>query len=280
MTLSVAVTGASGFLGSAVTRKLREHGLEVFPVARRPMPGGVLVQDYAQTPAADVLIHLAADSDRARVQAAPEQHVREAGRILKALVAKPYTKILYSSSVVLYGDQIAAPRRPEEPVTPRDAYGLAKYEGEQRVLDSGRGTVARLTNLYGRGMSGGNVISTILGQMKEPDDTPLKVWDDAPIRDFLWMEDAADALTLMAMTAVAKNGVRAIYNLASGQGASVREIASLALEIAGRPSRRIVATRPSGRPSILLLDISDTTADFGWSPRTGLRDGLTALLRA
>jgi UDP-glucose 4-epimerase len=238
------------------------------------------VRDYTEAPVADVLIHLAADSDRARAQAAKECYVRDTERVLKGLLAKPYKKIIYSSSAVLYGDQAATPHRPDEPVHSFDAYSWAKYEGEKLVLDSGRGIVVRLTNLYGPGMASVNVLSTILNQVKEDGSNPLKLWDDGPVRDFLWIEDAAEALTLMAKQDVAKPKAAAIYNLASGQGVSVGDLARMALAIAGQPSRPVVPTKPSGKPSVLLLDIADTKADFGWSPRTELKDGLAALVRA
>ena len=48
----------------------------------------------------------------------------------------------------------------------------------------------------GRGMAELNVLSTILGQI--PGQGPLEVRDDRPSRDFLWVEDAAEALELMS----------------------------------------------------------------------------------
>ena len=47
----------------------------------------------------------------------------------------------------------------------------------------------RLANVYGPGMAANNVMSDILGQV--PGDGPLVVRDIAPVRDYLWIEDAA-----------------------------------------------------------------------------------------
>lgn len=278
MSASVVVTGASGFLGGAVVRALRaETKMKIVPVSRRPLAGGVQVRDYDETPQADILIHLANESDRARAAAGGDPYVKESARIVRSLLAKSYRCVLYASSAALYGDQVARPRRPEEPVFPSDPYGQAKREGERLILETGRGIALRLGNLYGVGMSRANVLSAILSQIHESEDKPLKIGDDSPIRDFLWIEDAAQAFARIAAQAVAKTE-GGIYNLGSGVGTSVGALARLALDLAGHSQRRVVASDPSGRPSVLVLDIAATIAAFGWRPETDLKKGLAALI--
>lgn len=271
--MRVVVTGAAGFLGRAVVRRLRHMGCDVLAVARSEAPATVRVSHYAETPDADVLIHLAQDSDRARVNAAGEHAVAAARETLRALLDKSYGRVIFGSSAALYGDTDASPRTPVHALTATDHYATLKRESEISVLASGRGIVARLANLYGPGMSAANVLSTILRQI--PGQGPLEVMDTTPIRDFLWVEDAAECLALMATARDASTGP---FNVGSGTGVSIGDLAWAALDVAGESAREVRASRPGTRFSSIVLDISSTEAHYAWRPRTTLREGLRTLL--
>jgi nucleoside-diphosphate-sugar epimerase len=266
----VVVTGASGFLGSALVRHLRAVGMDVRPVSRRPVTGGVRVDDYTQAPAGDILVHLAETNDRRLANEGGVGYQRQADETLSALLHKGYSHIIYGSSAVLYGDGSAAQHRTEDPVQVVDIYTRIKRQSEQAVL-ARKGIVARLVNVYGRGMAGGTVLTTILEQI--PGHGPLKVMDTSPVRDFIWVEDAASALAAMV-----QGTATGVYNVGSGTGISIGEMARLALGLAGEADREVVATRPGHRPSSLIVDISRTEAALGWRPTMALEGGLAAML--
>ena len=218
-----------------------------------------------------VLIHAGEPNDIGAAEAAGEGHIVAIRSTLSALLSRTWSHVVYLSSAVVYGDDVAQPRRPEEPVAPRGAYARAKVACEQDVLAAG-GTVARLSNLYGRGMAANNVISDVLAQI--PGEGPLNVRDAAPIRDYLWVGDAARALA-----ACARSRPSGVLNVGSGEGISVGALARMALDVADQSQRRIVATEPAGRASHLVLDISATRNRLGWAPRVTLRQGLGQLMR-
>lgn len=270
--MSVVVTGASGFVGGALVRELLRRGVETIPTARhRPknrLAGATIVRNYDDTPLGDILVHLAespsaTDADEARIEPVTD--------LFAHLLNKKYSRTLYVSSALVYGDVSPHPHRPEEAPAPGGPYARAKLACEQMTLRSG-GVVARLANLYGPGMASNNVVSDILRQI--PGRGPLRLRDDAPVRDFLWIEDAARGLADMALGTSSD-----VFNLGSGTSVSVGEVARLALDIAGQSDRRVVATQPSRKVSSLSLDISATTSTFGWSPRVPLSRGLASLLR-
>ena len=62
----IVVTGASGFVGRRVVAKLLAKGVAVCAVARHPVefPDSVVVDNYFDTPAGDILIHLAENPNR------------------------------------------------------------------------------------------------------------------------------------------------------------------------------------------------------------------------
>lgn len=268
----VVVTGASGFLGGAIVECLKRAGADVVPVARRAALGCHRVADYSEAPPADVLVHLAEESNRGRANAAGGTYENAARATLETLLNKTFRRVVYASSAMLYGDESTLPHRIGDAVAATDVYTRIKYSSEKLVAAHEGGILVRLANLYGPGMDEGNVLGTILRQI--PGAGPLSVWDDKPIRDFLWIEDAAEAMAKMAL-----GSLEGIYNLGSGSSLSVHSLAELALNIAGEAGRPIQATKPTGGESCLRMDISCTTRDWAWHPRMDMRQGLERTIR-
>ncbi len=141
-----------------------------------------------------------------------------------------------------------------------------------RCSNRRRGAVARLSNLYGSGMSSRNVISTILGQIPGPG--PLVVMHTIPVRDFLWVDDAAEG----SPSSPPRRRRRASSISRPALGRRLASVARLALEIAGESGREVVATRQ--RPCVHDRGRSPGACarEYGWQARVGLRDGLAFLL--
>lgn len=271
--VTVVVTGASGFLGQAVVRALAPSaGVRAVAVSRRPLADARQVRDYGESPAGDVLIHLAEDADRQKVEAVGPPYESQALDVLGRLLLKGYRRVLYASSAALYGDASAAPHRPDDAVSAGDIYARVKLQSERLVAGAPGGAAIRLTNVYGPGMSAANVMSRVLTQI--PGSGPLEVRDLAPVRDFLWIEDAAAGFAAMALAP----GACGIFNLGTGVGTSVGQVAGLALEAAGERHRELRQTAPPAPASTLIVDASRTTDACGWTPRVSIRDGVERLV--
>jgi UDP-glucose 4-epimerase len=253
----ILVTGATGFLGRAVIEQLAAMGRRATGVTRRALPGLQQVADYADTPAASVIIHLAEEADRAVANRLGNAYADAAELIMRSLVSRA-GRVVYASSGTVYGDDNESPCTPTTPVLASDTYSQSKLRNENLARDAG-GTVLRLANLYGSGMSPTNVVSDIARQLGTAG--PLRVRDDTPVRDFLRVQDAARAIALAAIS-----DCTGTYNVGSGTGLSIRQLAGIALVTAGQPGRKIMAMQPSARRSINILDVADTRRRLGWAP--------------
>ncbi len=276
MTGVVVVTGASGFIGRALIAELSAAGVPVVAVSRRPVEtsAGVeatVVNDYAATPVPSgaILVHLAETRDSAAADAG-RTHLDRTVALAQLLAGKPFAHRVYVSSAAVCGCAGDRPHRPDEAVNPVGPYAIAKRRAEEIMLAAGA-TVARMANVYGPGMASNNVISDILLQIHAPG--PIRIRDGQPVRDFLWIDDAARGLAAMA-----RHPAAGVFNLGTGQAHSVRALAELALRLAGQGDRQVVETAPTGRADMLALDPSASEAQFGWRAETGLASGLEVFL--
>jgi UDP-glucose 4-epimerase len=268
--LNIVITGASGFIGRALTARLDSVGLSYTAVSRQCEMGHFNTDNYLKTPASKLLVHLGENPDRAEVNALGEKYLEHSASVVEALVSRTET-FIYASSGVVYGDQSDAPFTIKDIVRPTDVYSRSKILNETITKAAG-GTVLRLSNLYGKGMSTRNVISDITRQL--PYYGPMKVRNDVPVRDFLCVNSAVNAILMLT-----QKPYPGVLNLGSGIGMSIGNLALLALSAVGQKGREIVIENPSASPSINILDISMTKTHLGWSPGPPPALGLAKLFR-
>lgn len=262
----IIVTGASGFVGRALVGQLINNGFPVTGLSRRKVNGVVTVGKYSDAPHPDgaVLVHLAQGHDTSG------SFGGEDIELCRTLSNMPWRHIVYASSAIVYGDSKEHPRRPEEQVSVSSDYSRVKLACEEIVSRVG-GTCLRFANLYGPGMSANTVISDVLRQI--PGNGPLILRNAEPVRDFLWIEDAARCLV-----AACRIMPGSVLNAGSGCGMAVGDVARLALELAGESLRPVVGAASSGQSSCLVLDINKTRSVLNWVPEVDISTGLCSLL--
>ena len=82
-------------------------------------------------------------------------------------------------------------------------------------------------------------------------------------------------LTRMDLT---KTEISKMYNLGSGVGTSIGDLALLTLELAGQSERRVMSKNRTRVMSSIVLDCSEMTNACGWTPQVSLRQGIATLL--
>jgi UDP-N-acetylglucosamine 2-epimerase (non-hydrolysing)/GDP/UDP-N,N'-diacetylbacillosamine 2-epimerase (hydrolysing) len=275
LTTIIVITGATGFIGSALCKKLeekKEYSIIKVTRSQKLKSGFCHVTSYQQTPPGDILIHLGEDPDRSRVNKKGDSYLEITDQVMESLIKKGYKKIVYCSSSIVYGNQGKNLYSENMPTYADDIYTTVKLENEERVLRSG-GIVARISNVIGSGMSKNNVLSDILSQI--PGKDSLTIRNINPIQDFISVDDAVDAIASLL-----KNDISGIYNIGSGVGTSINKLIELVLSVSEQDDREIKSTIKNAGFSYSVLNIEKIKKITGWTPKYTLSQSVKKMLNS
>jgi len=239
----------------------------------------------------DAIVHLAAQMDVRKSVADP---VFDAGvnivgtlNLLEALRSSPTGKktrfIFASTGGVLYGDFVKPPNKETFPKDPESPYAISKLSVELYLAYYGRvhglDTVAlRFGNVYGprqdpHGEAG--VVAIFCGRILEK--RPLTIFGDGKqTRDYVYVRDVATATHLAATKGLPKHerlDARG-FNVGTGIGTSVNEIASTLLSASGVTVPIEYAPPRAGEQQHSFLSIEKAGDQLGWKPTMTLAAGL------
>jgi dTDP-6-deoxy-L-talose 4-dehydrogenase (NAD+) len=238
--VKLAVTGASGFLGRHVLAALARRGLDAVAASRARSPGAshAVLFDLHDPPhdvferlgKPETLIHLAwAGLPNYQSQHHVEQELPAQYRFLEGLVEAGTRNLVVAGTCLEYGMQSGALAE-DQPTLPTTAYGVAK-DTLRKQLQSLQArapfalTWARLFYVYGEGQSAASLLSQLKAAVQRGD-AVFNMSGGEQLRDYLRVEDAAEALVRLACTG-RDNGV---VNVCSGAPISVARLVRRWLE--------------------------------------------------
>ena len=301
-----AVTGGAGFIGQAMVAALAKTGAEVvivdLPVKLAEMRAPSCYQwvagDISETETYnklskfapfDAVLHLAAQTSNRVSHEEPERDVLTNAlgtlRLVEWCCAMGVRRLLFSSSMAVYGLPARLPISEVDPVAPFSYYGITKLAGEHYIrANAERGlnaTIFRLFNVYGPGQDMRNLkqgmASIYLAYVLRGEKIPITGSLDR-FRDFVYIDDVVDAW----MRALHESSTFGrTFNLGTGKRTTVRELLKLIIRVAGENPDTYPVEQVSGHAGDQFGMQADATAfksATGWTPRTQLEEGLSLMV--
>ncbi len=290
------VIGGNGFIGSHLVGGLLEAGDPVRVYDRSPNKFGLAFEgaEYVEgelgnhglirgaVEGVEVVFHLVSTTLPKTSNDDPIYDVRsnlvDTLQLLEACVEAGVRKVIFASSGgTVYGLPRAIPITEDHPTEPITSYGVVKLAVEKYLglyfrLHGLDYAVLRISNPYGpyqnpAGQQGAVAVFLHRAHAGEP----ITIWGDGSVvRDYLYVSDLAEALVL----AGGIESRQSVFNVGSGRGTSLNELIALIADVTGeRPAVDYVPGRVLDVPANV-LDVTRARGDLGWSPRTGLAEGI------
>jgi len=304
------VTGGMGFTGSNLAIALVNAGADVTIVdAMIPGYAGNLhniepIRDRVTVNFSDIrdanvmnylvggqdyVFHLAGQVDHVLSLTNPfpdiDINIKGAAILMEALRwHNPDAKLIYTGTRGQYGPAVSLPVNEEAATHPKGIYEISNLTAEKiiQVYNDVHGIASvllRLTNCYGP-----------RAQMEHPRygvvnwfvrlaiaDETIKVFGDGRIlRDFLYIDDAVDAIIMCALEPKA---IGQVLNVGIDQPTDFIELAETVIDVAGSgrwEHAPFTREREAQEPGDFYSDISKIRQLVGWEPRTCLKEGLRA----
>ena len=314
----VVVTGASGFIGQAVVRRLLRDGMDgkavkIIAIVRETakLPADLHAQvemhaiDLAEASTESVaaacgegalVIHLAANAAVTGGEHGYRNNIRSTERLVAALRPQHCLRLVYASSIGavdrMPGDRCIIPLDENSPPNPMSIYGAGKLEGERLVRESELPfSIVRPTWVYGPHMRANSHLRVFVDMVKRGG---LAARFNFPGRvSVIHVDDLAAALIIAAHHPGALNGT---FFASDGEPVTIGALFAQIGEIVGRTAgtvrvpgivastaraaRRFLPLAVQNLHSDVLLAGNARLASLGFVPIVPLRTGLIELTRA
>jgi UDP-glucose 4-epimerase len=304
----VLITGGLGFIGSNLAIKLAAMGAEVtlldamieglggnpfniesikdkvsinFSDIRNKSSMNYIVRNK------DYIFHLAGQNDHvlSLTNPFPDIDINVKGSLVLLEACKRYNrnaKLIYTGTRGEYGSAVRLPVNEDSPINPKGVYELTSLTAQKlfKIYNDNfgiRSFTLRLTNIYGKRAqmkhSRFGVANWFIRQAL--DNETIKVFGDGSIlRDFLYADDAVDAIL---MCALCENAYGEVFNVGRDKPYNFLELAKTIIDIADNGSWKLTPFSPeraAQEPGNYYSDISKIKKIIGWEPKTELKEGL------
>ncbi len=303
---TILVTGGAGYVGSHCCKAFANAGWKVvvfdnlFRGWRDMVKWGPLIEgdilDRAALDAAfaqvkpDVVAHFAALTYVGESVADPGFYYRNnsfgAFNLLEAMRAAGVDKLIFSSTAATYGVPLQTLIEEDHPQLPINPYGWSKLFVERMMADYAAAYDLRYAALRYFNAAGADADGDV-GERHEPethviplaargalrDDYVFTIFGDdfetrdgTCVRDYIHVSDLGRAHAAAADYLLG-GGAAMAFNLGTGHGTTVKEIADAIETVSARPLPRRIGARRAGDPAVLVASNARAKAILGWEPK-------------
>jgi UDP-glucose 4-epimerase len=295
--MKILVTGGNGFIGKYLVKNLLERGniVTIFDDFSNSKNLDLLKNEYKkiliikgditnnqQVENAiednEIVIHLAAKISVDESIKNPKEtfriNVEGTKNILNACKKFNVKKLIAASSASVYGEGIQGIKMKENSkINPISPYGESKYKMEKEIikfsLEHGlEYVILRFFNIFGFGQSAeySGVITKFLEKIRE--EKSLEIFGDGmQTRDFVSVHDVVNSID-NAMS----NGKNGVYNIASGNFVTIKELADLMISFSGKKLGIEFLDSKKGDIKFSQADISLAQKEIKYSPKFDLKE--------
>jgi UDP-glucose-4-epimerase GalE len=307
--MRVLITGGAGYIGSHTAALLHGRGdfvvvFDSLELGYRQAIGDIplvvgntrdskLVGQVIGDHKLEAVIHFAAYKAAGESMTNPakyfDNNVHGTLRLLDAVCQAGVRRFVFSSTAAVYGTPATLPVGESAPLRPENPYGESKLIVEQMLkwydaCHGLRSVALRYFNAAGAALDGtngedpryvANLIPVVMkvATRREP---VLRVFgtdyptpDGTAIRDYIHVLDLAEAHA-RALDFLARTGRSDVFNVGTGQGASVTEVLDKARRLTGVDIPAEMVARRPGDPASVYADNRKAREVLGWAPRFGL----------
>lgn len=306
----ILVTGAGGFVGTALVAELAKRGMSYRAVTRTPREGCFCIGDMdprtdwtAALDGVDSIIHLASRAHVMNETAAdPAGHLRSvnvdstlnlAAQAIKAGVKR----FVFISSIKVNGEatKLGRPFTAEDPPSPQNPYAQSKHDAEQGLFALAKAagsdfevTVIRPPLVYGPGVKAN--FATMMDWVNRGIPLPLGSVNNK--RSFVFVGNLVD---LIILSAIHPKAAGEVFLVSDGEDISTTDLFKKMALALGRPSWMMPLPTPLlnfgaamiGQRAItsrltdsLQVDVTKTREMLGWEPRKSVSEGLQQTARS
>jgi UDP-glucose 4-epimerase len=313
---NVLITGGAGFIGSHLTEEYLANNAgrvivyddfstgnlenlnhikdERLKIVRGSILDRVKLNEIVEKEKIEIIDHLAAELE---VYSGIKDSERDARinilgtlNVLNAALKNNVKRVLFASSGAVYGEAKYLPIDEGHPLEPHWPYGVSKLSAERYVIQYHKlfgleTTAFRYGIVYGPREWFGRVLTMFIKRIFLENRPPVVFGDGLQTRDFVYVGDVVKAHIL----AIEKNeAVGQVFNIGSGTGISIKELAETLIDISGKglgiiydnPDEGCASRyqperiRLKGELKNFILDIKKASKLLGWRPLTKFREGL------
>lgn len=306
---SVLVTGAKGFVGSNLIKRLLRENAVITTFTKHPIASPSILLSEKLLPHIhaqevgniedtlyleriikknniDIIYHLAAQSLVEVGKETPistfDVNIKGTWSILESARQTHVSKIIIASTAHVYGDNRHLPYKEEYYPQPSRPYETSKACADllaQCYADTYNLPVEipRFVNIYGPGdFSEGRIIPKLITQIlahKNP-----HVWDEGIIRDFLYIDDAINAYLLLAEKNLSNTKRIRVMNIGTGKPVNITTVAEKIMMLANDKNLELVREpTPKDREKEVkkqYVSIEKAKKVLDWDPSVSLDEGL------